>query len=132
MDEHPGDTLGKRFLTFWGALGSIAAVAVLVGAYRLIVLPSDKAASDGGAGDIRWNTLLTTKHAEDEDYSKVAEVEAGKTVRLPADTLLPYAVKVLSSHKAAPSAIKTPEGLIKASKATHDPSLSEFEKTPGN
>lgn len=127
MDEHPGDTLGKRFLTFWGALGSIAAVAVLVGAYRLIVLPSDKAPSDGGAGDVRWNTLLTTKHAEDDDYSKVAEVEAGKTVRVPADSVLPYAVKVLSAQKAAPSAIKTPEGLLKAAAATHDPNVSAFE-----
>lgn len=127
MDEHPGDTLGKRFLTFWGALGSIAAVALLVGGYRLIRLPSDDAANDGGAGNARLNILLTTQHAQDDEYSKTAEVEAGKTVRLPADAVIPYAVKTLSAHKAAPSAVMTPDGVQKAAQKTHDPNLSIFE-----
>ncbi|MES2709550.1 MAG: hypothetical protein V4726_23335 [Verrucomicrobiota bacterium] len=131
MDEHPGDTLGKRFLTFWGALGTIAAVALLVGGYRLLFLPSNNAATDGGAGNARWNTLLNTQHAQNDDYAKVAEVEAGKTVRLPADAVLPYAVKVLSAQKPAASAILTPEGTAKAATQSHDPNLSEFEKTPG-
>lgn len=136
MDEHPGDTLGKRFLTFWGMLGTIAAVALLVGAYRLIILPSSSAPEDGGAGDARWNTFYTTQHEQEDEYAKVAEVEPGKTVRLPADAVLPYAVKVLNTQKAAPSAVKTPAGMeaeaaAKAASGVHDPNVSIFnEGTP--
>lgn len=132
MDEHPGDTLGKRFLTFWGMLGTIAAVALLVGAYRLVILPSNSAPEDGGAGNARWDIFYTTEHEQEEDYAKVAEVDPGKTVRLPAEAVLPYAVKVLNARKATPSAFKTPQAIEaeaaeKQKAGFHDPNLSIFD-----
>ncbi len=133
MDEHPGDTLGNRFLTFWGALGTIVAIALLLGLYRWIAIPSADAVNDGGVGNTRLATLSLVNEAENTEYATVAEVEAGKTVRLPADTLIPFAVKTLAAAKAAPSPIKTPEGLVreqeeKAKSGAHDPNLSLFEK----
>ncbi len=131
MDEHPGDTLGNRFLTFWGALGTIIALALVLGLYRWIAVPSGKAANDGGVGDARLATLSIVKEEQHLEFSKIAEVEPGKTVRLPADVLIPFVAKTLGAQKAAPSAIKTPEALVREqeSKAatTHDPNLSKFE-----
>ena len=131
MDEHPGDTLGNRFLTFWGALGTIVAVALLLGLYRWIAIPSANAVNDGGTGNTRLATLSLVNEAENTEYSTVAEVEAGKTVRLPADTLIPFAAKSLAMQKAAPGPLKTPEVLVREQEAkaatTHDPNLSKFE-----
>ena len=117
MQEHPGDTLGTRFLTFWGAFGAIAAVAVLLAVYRWWALPSDGATSDGGAGAARVH----------KEYSTAAEVEAGKTVRLPADAIVGYAAGVLKSQKPSPGPLKTPEAAAKEAATTHDPNLSKFE-----
>lgn len=131
MDEHPGDTLGNRFLTFWGALGTIVAVALLLGLYRWIAIPSATAVNDGGTGNTRLATLSLVNEAENTEYSTVAEVEAGKTVRLPADTLIPFAAKSLALQKAVPGPLKTPEALVREQEAkaatTHDPNLSKFE-----
>src|SRR5436190_19291338 len=107
MDEHPGDTLGKRFLTFWGALAAIAAVAILLALYRWTVIPSDKQADDGGAGARRLDTLQAVNADQHKELTTVAEVEAGKTVRIPPDTAIPYAVTVLSTQKAAATSVKT-------------------------
>lgn len=121
MDEHPGDTLGKRFLTFWGALAAIAAVAFLLGIYRWIVIPSDKQADDGGAGAKRLETLQIVNAEQQKELTTVAEVEAGKTVRIPPDKAVPYAVTVLSKQKAAPSKIKTPAAIARETPATPAP-----------
>ena len=87
--------------------------------------------NDGGAGDARLGILSTITTDEGTEYSKVIEVEPGKTVRLPADLLIPFASRTFAAQKAAPSAIKTPEALVREqeSKAatTHDPNLSKFE-----
>lgn len=133
MDEHPGDTLGKRFLTFWGALAAIAAVALLLGLYRWMILPSDNDAADGGRGSKRLELLTATKIEQKKEVENAAEVEPGKTVRIPADAAIPYAAGVLASKKAAPSTIKTPAGIAaeaaaKAASGVHDPAVSEFEK----
>lgn len=129
MDEHPGDTLGKRFLTFWGVLGAIVAVAALLGLYRLAFVNRDP--GDGGAGSTRSLTLTTITADQEKEYHTVAEVEAGKTVRLPADAVISYAATVLKTQKAAPGPIKTPDGVAKeaAEKAanSHDENLSKFE-----
>ena len=131
MDEHPGDTLGNRFLTFWGALGSIAALALIIALYRWIAIPDAYAVNDGGAGNVRLGILSTVTTDEAAEYSKIAEVEPGKTVRLPADLLIPFAAKSFAAQKPSPSAIKTPEAIVREqeSKAatTHDPNLSKFE-----
>lgn len=131
MDEHPGDTLGKRFLTFWGALAAIVAVALLLGLYRWMAIPSDAAANDGGSGAKRAAILAAVQAEQRKELETVAAVDAGKTVRVPADSILPYFTTVLTAQKASPSAIKTPaaiaaEAAAKA-KATHDPNLSKFE-----
>lgn len=132
MDEHPGDTLGKRFLTFWGALAAIAAVALLLGVYRWLAIPSDAAVTDGGAGKKRAEILATVQAAQKAELEMAAEVEAGKTVRIPAVSLVPYAASVVGAQKAAPSPIKTPAAVAaeaekKASSGAHDPNLSKFE-----
>ena len=131
MDEHPGDTLGNRFLTFWGALGTIVALALVLALYRWIAVPSADAVNDGGVGDARIVTLATTTEEQGDEYGKAIEVEAGKLVRLPADRLLSFAAKTLAEQKAAPGPIKTPEALVREqaekAKNTHDPNLSKFE-----
>lgn len=131
MDEHPGDTLGNRFLTFWGALGAIVVVAVLLGLYRWIALPGSGDERDAGAGAARGRIAAEARRLEDDEYAKAAVVEAGKTVRLPADAILTYAAATLKGQKAAPGPEKTPEAIIReqAEKAatTHDPNLSKFE-----
>ena len=131
MDEHPGDTLGNRFLTFWGALGTIIALALVLGLYRWIAIPAAEAVNDGGVGSARLATLSFVNDAETTEYSTAAAVEAGKTVRLPADSIIPFAAKTLAAHKAAPGPLKTPEALVREQEAkaatTHDPNLSKFE-----
>lgn len=131
MDEHPGDTLGNRFLTFWGALGAIAALALILGIYRWIAIPSANAVNDGGAGNARLATLSLVSSEEEKEFTTAAEVEAGKTVRLPAPALISYAAKTLAAQKAAPGPLKTPEALVREqeqkAKSTHDPNLSKFE-----
>ena len=57
MDEHPGDTLGNRFLTFWGALGAIVALALILLIYRWIAVPSSGTVNDGGASNVRLGIL---------------------------------------------------------------------------
>lgn len=126
MDEHPGDTLGKRFLTFWGALSAIAAVALLLALYRF-ALPSDDQERDGGAGEVRQATAESVRAAQKKEFNTVAEVEAGK-VRIPADAAIPYAATVLAASKAKPGPIMTPEGTAAKAATTHDPNVSEFEK----
>ncbi len=132
MDEHPGDTLGNRFLTFWGALGAIVALALLLGIYRWIVIPSSRDVNDGGAGNARLATLSLVSAEDAAEFSKAAEVEPGKTVRLPAPALLSYAAKTLASQKAVPGPIKTPEAISREqqekAKSSHDPNLSKFEE----
>jgi hypothetical protein len=133
MDEHPGDTLGKRFLTFWGALAAIVAVALLLGLYRWIIIPSDSAPTDGGAGLKRVELLTAAKIEQKKEFETAAEVEPGKTVRIPADTVIPYAARVLASKKATASTIKTPAAIAaeadaKAASGVHDPTVSEFDK----
>ncbi len=130
MDEHPGDTLGKRFLTFWGALFAIAAVALLLGLYRWVALPSDDEVKDGGAGAARLKLANEVRSAQAKEYANASEVEPGKAVRIPADAAVTYAVSVLKAQKAAPGPIMTMKA--QAAKAaqpptTHDPNLSQFE-----
>lgn len=107
MDEHPGDTLGKRFLTFWGALAAIVAVAALLLLYRWIALPSDTAVTDGGAGKKRLDILTAVSMEQQKELTTAAEVEKDKTVRIPPSTAIPWAATVLAGQKAAPSTIKT-------------------------
>lgn len=131
MDEHPGDTLGNRFLTFWGMLGSIVALALILFLYRWLAVPSGSSPSDGGVGLARLATLAGVVQDSDAEFSKVLEVEAGKTVRLPADSVIPYAALTLAAQKAAPGPLKTPEALVleqeEKAKTSHDPNLSKFE-----
>lgn len=132
MDQHPGDTFSARFLTFWGVLGAVAAAALLLGIYRWVAIPSSSAPNDGGAGETRAEVLRAVSGEQATEYNQVAEVEAGKTVRLPADAIIPYAVSVLKNQKAAPGPVKTPEAAAREqeekAKAAHDPNLSKFEE----
>jgi len=130
MDEHPGDTLGKRFLTFWGALAAIAAVAVLLGLYRWIALPSDNAVNDGGAGLKRLELLHAVNVEQQKEFTTAAEVEAGKTVRIPPDKAIPYAVSALAAQSAKPSAIKTPATIAREAAAA-PPAPAPAPPAPG-
>lgn len=121
MDEHPGDTLGKRFLTFWGALAAIAAVAVLLGLYRWIALPSDTQVNDGGAGVKRLEILQAVTSEQQKELSTVSIDEATGKVRIPPDKAIPYAVNVLAAQKAAPSAIKSKAALAREAVANPPP-----------
>lgn len=127
MDEHPGDTLGNRFLTFWGVLGTLALLALALALFRWIAIPADDAVNDGGAGNSRLAILSQTTQEEEAAYREAVEVEAGKTVRLPADTVIPFAAKALAKQKAAPGPLKTPEAIAREAKSSHDPNLSIFE-----
>ena len=127
MEEHPGDTLGKRFLTFWGALAAIAAVALLLGLYRWIAIPSDTQVNDGGAGAKRELVTAEVKAAQEKEYRRAVEVAPGKTVELTPDDFIPHAAKLLSEQKAAPSAIMTPAAAAAKAASVHDPNLSKFE-----
>ena len=117
MDEHPGDTLGKRFLTFWGALAAIVAVIVLLAIYRWIALPSDTAINDGDAGKRRLDILTATTVAQQAELTTAAEVEKGKTVRIPPASAIPWAATALAAQKAAPSTIKTPAAIVAEAEA---------------
>ena len=132
MDEHPGDTLGNRFLTFWGALGAILALALLLVVYRWIAVPSAAAVNDGGASNIRLGILSQVTSDEEAEFNKAVEVEPGKTVRLPATALISYAAKTLAAQKEAPGPLKTPEAVLKEQEAkakdSHDPNLSKFQQ----
>jgi len=121
MDEHPGDTLGKRFLTFWGALAAIAAVAVLLGLYRWIALPSDTKVNDGGAGLKRLEILQTVHSEQQKEFATVSIDEATGKVRIPPDRAVPYAVNVLAAQKAAASPIKTTATLAREAAANPPP-----------
>lgn len=132
MDEHPGDTLGNRFLTFWGALGAIVALALILLIYRWIAVPSSDTLNDGGASNVRLGILSQVSGDQETGFNTVAEVEPGKTVRLPATALIPFAAKTLAAWKEAPGPIKTPEATLKEQEAkakeTHDPNLSKFQQ----
>ena len=131
MDEHPGDTLGNRFLTFWGALGTILALALVIGIYRWIAIPSATAVNDGGVSNTRLATLSLNNEAESTEFNTATEVEAGKIVRLPTEAIIPFAAKTLAAQKPAPGPLKTPEAMVREQEAkaasTHDPNLSVFE-----
>jgi hypothetical protein len=127
MEEHPGDTLGKRFLTFWGALAAIAAVAVLLGLYRWVAIPSDGKVNDGGASDKRLATAREVHAAQKAEYFRTVTIAEGKSVTLTPDDFIPHAAGVLSAQKAAPSAMKTPAAVAAEAAAVHDPNLSKFE-----
>lgn len=131
MDEHPGDTLGNRFLTFWGALGAILALAIVLAIFRWIAVPSAQDPGDAGAGNQRLATFSLVSQETTKEYNQAAEVEAGKTVRLPPDAVVPWAARILAGQPEAASAVKTPEALVREqeekSRTTHDPNLSLFE-----
>ncbi len=130
MDEHPGDTLGKRFLTFWGALAAIAAVAVLLGLYRWIALPSDTEVNDGGAGLKRLEILQAVSSEQQKELNTVAEVQAGETVRIPPAKAVPWAVTVLAGQAAKPSPIKTPATLAREAAANPAPAPAPAPAAP--
>jgi hypothetical protein len=113
MSEHPGDTLGKRFLTFWGGLLAIFAVGAGLAVYHWIFLPDDDADPDPEGHKRRTEVLEKVTEEQDAAYNKVAEVEAGKTVALPPDRLLGWAAKQLAVQKAEPSKAKTPEAQLR-------------------
>lgn len=127
MEEHPGDTLGKRFLTFWGALAAIAAVVVLLGLYRWIAIPSDSQVNDGGAGENRAKITREVKTAQETEYHRKVEIAPGKSVELTPEDFIPHAAKILSAQKPAPTTIMTPAAAAAKAASVHDPNLSKFE-----
>jgi hypothetical protein len=127
MEEHPGDTLGKRFLTFWGALAAIAAVALLLGFYRWIAIPSDDKVNDGGASEKRLATAREVKAAQKSEYFRSVEIQPGNSVTLTPDDFITHSAGVLAAQKPVPSAMKTPAAVAAAAAAVHDPNQSKFE-----
>ena len=127
MEEHPGDTLGKRFLTFWGALAAIAAVALLLGLYRWIAIPSDAQVNDGGAGGKRLALVLEVKDAQEKEYRRKVDMAPGKSVELTPDDFISHAATVLAAQKPAPTTFMTPAAVAAKAASVHDPNLSKFE-----
>lgn len=108
MSEHSGDTLGNRFLAFTGTIVAIASVAGGLALYKFFLIDDNE--DPDPAGTARRQEIVKTVEAEQaEAYSKVKDVEPGKTAAIPPHLITSWAAKKLSAQKETASPIKTPE-----------------------
>ena len=129
MDEHPGDTLGKRFLTFWGAVAAVLAFGVAVYLVKGLFGPSDSEPLDGGVSQSRLEKKALVDKEQIAELQKYALDKAKNVVTLPPTEILPYAVSVLSKQAQEKSKIAVPGAIPPPTPGTgaHDPNLSIFE-----
>ena len=130
MEEHPGDTLGKRFLTFWGSVAVILAFGVLVYFVKSFFGPGDGDEIDRGAAKFREDRLALVVKEQETEASKYALDKAKNTVTIPTTAAIPYAAAILAQQKAEKSKTAVP-GAIPPAAATpgsgaHDPNESKF------
>jgi hypothetical protein len=127
MEEHSGDTLGRRVLAFWGTVAAILAFGVVLTLGRKALAPKDDAVADGGeSAQARTEKLRITQNEQDAEFGKV-EVKDGVARVSPVDAI-PYAAKVLAAQKPTKTSSLTAKGTAEAAKATHDPNLSKFNQ----
>lgn len=129
MDEHPGDTLGKRFLTFWGTVGAILAFGVAVYLVKGLFGPSSSDQLDAGVSAHRIEKKLLVDKEQAAEIKKYAVDKAKNTVTLPPTEILPYAVTVLTQQKQEKSKIAVPGAIPPPTPGTgaHDPNVSAFD-----
>lgn len=128
MDEHPGDTLGKRFLTFWGTVAAILAFGVAIYAVKGMFGPDDGDALDGGMGQYRLAKKVLVNKEQTLEFDKYAIDKAKGTVTLPPADAIPFAAGVLSKQKQEKSKMGVP-GAATPGTGAHDPNKSLFEKS---
>lgn len=130
MEEHSGDTLGRRVLAFWGTVGAILTFGAVLTLGRKALAPKDDDVADAGAAAFRTEKLKLVRGEQEGEFSAVT-VKDGFAKVSPVDAI-PYAAKTLSAQKATKSEVLTPEGMSAKSAApaapgSHDPNLSKFE-----
>ncbi len=126
MDEHPGDTLGKGFLTFWGTVGAILIFGVAVYAVKGLFGPSDEDPLDGGVSKARLEKKTLVYDEQDLELSKYAIDKAKKTVTIPPTEAIPFAASFLSKQKQEKSKTGVP-GAVTPGTGAHDPNQSKFD-----
>ena len=117
MENHPGDTLGTRFLTFWGAIGAFFAFAVFA-----ILL--QQCTSQSGPADPRDSVrLANTAEAED------AGGEQLKTMgwENPSEDTINEAISLLNERKPKASTMVAP-GTETAAKMAAEAAAASSEK----
>ncbi len=129
MEEHNGDTLGRRAMAFWGTVAAILTFGLVLVGMKKALAPNDDAVADGGQAAFRTEKLKLTQQEQNKEYDLVSITDG--IARVSPDQSIPFAAKTLAGQKAAPSKVKTPEGAAAAAApppGTHDPNLSLFEK----
>lgn len=129
MDEHPGDTLGKRFLAFWGTIAAVLAFGILIYLVKGLFGPDSTDPLDGGVGAERLARKALVDKDQDAEATKYAFDKEKQLVTIPTKYAFPYAASVLSKQKAEKSKMPVP-GAAPATGGTgaHDPNQSAFDK----
>lgn len=108
MDEHPGDSLGKRFLTFWGSILAILAFGILVYIVKSLFGPSSGDELDGGLAQNRLGKKSLVDKEQAAEIEKYAFDKAKQVVAMPPAELTAYAASVLSKQKETKSKVAVP------------------------
>lgn len=129
MDEHPGDTLGKRFLTFWGSVAAVLAFGVAVYAVRGLFGPSSSEPLDGGVSASRLEKKALVDAEQAAELGKYTIDKAKNTVTLPPSEIVAYAAATLAKEKQEKSKVAVPGAIPPPTPGAgeHDPNLSKFE-----
>ena len=98
MENHPGDTLGTRFLTFWGAIAAFFAFAVFAILFQ-------KCTSEGGPVDPRDSVRLANTAEAEEAGMKQLETLGWAS---PSEETLNGAVEALKERKPSKSKMVAP------------------------
>lgn len=132
MEEHPGDTLGKRFLTFWGSVAVIVAFGVVVYLVKGLFAPGDGEELDRGAATFRYEKRALVDKEQDADIGKYALDKAKNTVTIPTSDAIPYAAAILAQQKAEKSKVGVPGATPPPTPGAgaHDANVSAFEGKP--
>jgi hypothetical protein len=128
MEEHTGDTLGRRFMAFWGTVGAILVFGVVLTLGRKALTPKDDSVADAGAAEARAERLQIVKAEQAKELNTWEEDTAKGTVRIPPSAAIGYAVEVISKQAESKSAVGVPGTAPPAgAPAAHDPNLSKFQ-----
>lgn len=126
MEEHPGDTLGRRFITWWGVVLAILVCGAALYGLRCLLGPKSADDLDGGLASARLEKRALVEKEQVAELTKYEKDAAKGTVRIPPADAIPYAASVLSQQKAKPGPYLP--GMAPAPAAgAHDPNQSKFE-----
>jgi hypothetical protein len=128
MDEHPGNTLGKRFLSFWGTVGAVIAFGVAIYVVKGLFGPSSGDPLDGGQSGHRLEKKALVDKEQTVELDKYAVDKAKNVATLPPAEVFTYAVSVIAQEKATKSKTPVPGAAPAATPGTgvHDPNESFF------